>query len=40
LQQVVATEKSLDIRSAAADARGALNLPAADAKILILQRKD
>ena len=40
LQQVVANEKNLDIRSAAAEARGALNLPAADAKALILQRHD
>ena len=40
LQQVVMGEKNLDIRSAAADARGALNLPAQDAKALILQRND
>jgi hypothetical protein len=40
LQQTVANEKALDVRSAAAEARGALNLPAADAKILILQRQD
>lgn len=40
LQQVVMGEKNLDIRSAAADARGALNLPAEDAKALILQRND
>lgn len=40
LQQVVMGEKNLDIRSAAADARGALNLPAEDVKSLIVQRHD
>ena len=40
LQQVVMGEKDLNIRSAAAEARGALNLPAADVKALILQRHD
>ena len=40
LQQVVMGEKNLDIRSAAAEARGALNLPAQDAKALIVQRHD
>lgn len=40
LQQAVAGEKNLDVRSAAAEARGALNLPAQDAKALILQRHD
>ena len=40
LQQAVMTEKDLTVRSAAAEARGALNLPAQDAKPLILQRHD
>jgi hypothetical protein len=40
LQQVVINEKNLDVRSAAADARGALNLPASDTQGLILQRHD
>jgi hypothetical protein len=40
LQQVVAGEKNLDVRSAAAEARGALNLAATDAKSLIIQRHD
>ncbi|HEY2588713.1 MAG TPA: hypothetical protein VGI81_23425 [Tepidisphaeraceae bacterium] len=40
IQQVVAGEKNLDIRSAAAEARGALNLPSQDAKSLIVQRND
>jgi hypothetical protein len=40
LQQVVVGEKNLDIRSAAAEARGALNLSAQDAKALIIQRHD
>jgi hypothetical protein len=40
MQQVVMNEKNLDIRSAAAEARGALNLPASDAKALIVQRQD
>jgi hypothetical protein len=40
LQQMVMGEKNLDIRSAAADAQGALNLPAQDAKSLIIQRHD
>jgi hypothetical protein len=40
IQQVVGGEKNLDIRSAAAEARGALNLPSQDAKSLIVERKD
>jgi hypothetical protein len=40
LEQVVMGEKNVDIRSAAGDARGALNLPAEDAKALIVQRQD
>jgi hypothetical protein len=40
LQQVVTGEKNLDIRSAAAEARGALNLPAQAVQSLILQRND
>ena len=40
LQQVVMNEKNLDVRSAAAEARGALNLAASDAQVLILQRHD
>lgn len=40
LGQVVLGEKNVDIRSAAADARGALNLPAEDAKALIVDRHD
>jgi hypothetical protein len=40
IQQVVSAEKNLDIRSAAAEARGALNLPSQDAKSLIVQRHD
>jgi hypothetical protein len=40
LQQVVTSEKNLDIRSAAAEARGALNLPAQAVQSLILQRND
>ena len=40
LQQVVSSEKNLDIRSAAAEARGALNLPAQAVQQLILQRND
>lgn len=40
LEQVVMGEKNLDIRSAAADARGALNLPPEDVKSLIIQRHD
>jgi len=40
LQQVVTSEKNLDIRSAAAEARGALNLPAQAVQALILQRND
>jgi hypothetical protein len=40
LQQVVSSEKNLDVRSAAAEARGALNLPAQSVQSLILQRND
>ena len=40
LQQVVVGEKDLNIRSAAAEARGALNLPSAEVKSLILDRHD
>jgi len=40
LQQVVTSEKNLDIRSAAAEARGALNLSAQSVQPLILQRND
>jgi hypothetical protein len=40
LQQAVMGEKDLNVRSAAAEARGALNLPAQDVKPLILQRHD
>jgi hypothetical protein len=40
LQQVVTSEKNLDVRSAAAEARGALNLPAQAVQALILQRND
>ena len=40
LQQTVMAEKDLNVRSAAAEARGALNLPAQDAKPLIVQRHD
>ena len=40
LQQVVVGEKDLNVQSAAAEARGALNLPAADVKQLILDRHD
>ena len=40
LRQVVMSEQNLDIRSAAAAARGALNLPAQDAKVLVTQRQD
>jgi len=38
LQKVVASAANLDVRSAAAEARGALNLPAEQAKTLILQQ--
>lgn len=40
LQQVVVSEKDLSVRSAAAEARGALNLPAEQVKSLILDRHD
>jgi hypothetical protein len=40
IQQVVMSEKNLDIRSAAAEARGALNRPPAEVKPLLLQRND
>jgi hypothetical protein len=40
LQQVVAGEKNPDLRTAAAEARGALNLQVGDAKSLIVQRND
>lgn len=39
LQKAVAGEKNLDVRSAAAEARGAMNLPADQAKTLILAGK-
>ena len=40
LQQTVMGAQNLDLRSAAAEARGALNLPAQDAKALIVGRRD
>ena len=40
LQQTVMNEKNLDIRSAAAEARGALNRPPDEVKSLLLQRAD
>jgi hypothetical protein len=40
VQQEVMSEKNLDIRSAAAEARGALNRPPAEVKPLVLQRND
>ena len=40
LQQVVMGEKNLEIRSAAAESRGALNLPAQQVKPLITERHD
>jgi hypothetical protein len=38
LQNVVATAANVDVRTAAAEARGALNLPADQAKLLIMQQ--
>ena len=40
LQGVVTSEKDLKVRDAAAEARGALNLPASGASALIVERRD